>query len=460
MRHLPAIVTLLVGCYQPSPPLGAPCDDTLPCPSGQRCVLGTCGGDATDDALIVDGTLDSLPDACENPRCDGDTLVQCDVPPVVCEGGCLDGDGDKPHCGVLRPSNGFLVQDLGGATGALDLAAPGGYTFDTTSGTLSGPGGIIALPTGTTTRIEGPYRVLALGSLRLGPGATLRVRGNRALVILAGTTVTVEDGATIDLSGGCGAMDPSCAGPGGGLGAASAGSTAGGCGGGGNGLDGAAGTDSEAGGGGGGFGTAGAFSAGPGVGQGLGGIACGTTMLEPLQGGSGGGVGGLAGAVRGGGRGGGGGGALQLTAFGTITIAGTITAGGGGGESGHIVDPMTGGGGGGGGAGGAILVEALHVAITGTLAANGGGGGGNAPDVTGHGETGRPNTTCAQGGEPSVDSRGGTGGCATALPSSGGTISDRGGGGGAVGRIRVSGPDRTITGATSPAAVSDGGTLE
>jgi hypothetical protein len=62
MRSALAVV-LLAGCYAPQPPQGAPCDDDHPCPTGQSCIAGTCGG--TLDASI--NKSDGGPDATPTP---------------------------------------------------------------------------------------------------------------------------------------------------------------------------------------------------------------------------------------------------------------------------------------------------------------------------------------------------------------------------------------------------------
>ena len=182
------------------------------------------------------------------------------------------------------------------------------------------------------------------------------------------------------------------------------------------------------GGGGGGFGTAGASGADadgpPANNGGPGGAVEGEPTLRPLRGGCGGGVGG-------GGHGGGvGGGAVQVSAFGSLTVkgAGTVKAAGGGGSNGE--------GGGGGGTGGAILLEGTSIVLEAgaKLCANGGGGGGvNNATVA---QTGTCALTRASGGGQG----GGNGGAEGLPPTGGGYITgDGGGGGGAVGRIRLNG---------------------
>lgn len=90
--------------------------------------------------------------------------------------------------------------------------------------------------------------------------------------------------------------------------------------------------------------------------------ADGNATLVPLRGGCEGGDGADGWIGGSNGTGSGGGGAVQISARGTLTVAGTITAGGGGGEPGDGDEDS------GGGSGGAILLESSSAAnITGTL---------------------------------------------------------------------------------------------
>jgi hypothetical protein len=96
--------------------------------------------------------------------------------------------------------------------------------------------------------------------------------------------------------------------------------------------------------------------------------AYGSSLIQPLIGGSGGG-GGRGGLNYAGSGGGGGGGAILIASTGTLRVTGSIdaTGGDGGGASGTNV-----GGNGAGGSGGAIRLVATTITGNGTLAANGG----------------------------------------------------------------------------------------
>jgi hypothetical protein len=124
-RFVVAAVVLCAACYTPQPPLGAPCDDTHPCPSGQACVAGFCGGngggadgstgkgdgdspDAAPTANDIDA--DGVPNASDNcPNTsnsdqgneDGDPLGdKCDPCPIdaVSPPSDPDGDGVSDSC--------------------------------------------------------------------------------------------------------------------------------------------------------------------------------------------------------------------------------------------------------------------------------------------------------------------------------------------------------------------------
>lgn len=458
MRILVGMVAM-VGCYAPNPTAGALCSEDGFCPAGQMCYSGRCYESPPIDDSQDDAPLDAAVDACGDNLCQGGNLVGCGVT-TTCSYGCVN--ATLPHCARITPSNALMWSLVASPGGALTLAA-GAHVLDTTSGILTSNGATVTLPSAVTTQVVGSMMVLALGSLSLETGATLTVRGSRALAILADGDVTVKVGAMILLGAGCpgAAFDPTCGGPGGGIGARLNAQPATGCGGAKNGyLNQITGT-SEVGGGGGGYGRAGADSVSTVVGDGGHGVACGAANLEPLIGGSGGGAGGIEpGAdVRSGGRGGGGGGAIQITAAGTLLVSGVIDAAGAGGENGYPngVDGSNGGGGG-GGSGGGILLEAGTLTVPGTVTANGGGAGGNHTTImAGHGETGRRDRTCATGGAATGNaSPGGRGDCDMQGPGSGGNIGDRGGGGGGVGRIRFNGRTNQLGGATISGQATNG----
>jgi hypothetical protein len=66
---VPLLVALVAGCYNPSPPAGAPCSLEGTCPSGLDCIDGRCvppGTAGEPDAAIdarVDAAIDAPPDA-------------------------------------------------------------------------------------------------------------------------------------------------------------------------------------------------------------------------------------------------------------------------------------------------------------------------------------------------------------------------------------------------------------
>ena len=413
------------------------------------------------------------------PGCDGDVLVTCtsgNEERTPCALGCTA--TPQPHCALLNPSNGAEAEhlDMVPVTGDLVIPAGATYRIDTDDGEIrtsasvlvraATPGGGRDEETGTNFELVGNgIVVLAVDSLVIEPGATLSGIGSKALVILARGEIRVL--GTIDFSAGCNPINPTCGGPGGGVGAQGTGSASG-CAAGGNGVGDE--TDigdaiDESGGGGGGLGAAGG-KGGDGEGGspsgGQGGTpatACPGATLVPLLGGSGGGAGGVGGGS--GGRGGGGGGAIQLTSYVSVTIGAPDSGGtlalinvNGAGGLHSIIDTE---GGGGGGSGGGILLEAPSVVVTARaiLVANGGGGGsGQIIEERGNGKKGTLTTEQAQGGDDDRGAGGGGDGGARngAAQPGGGDTDGGGGGGGSVGIIRVNGRAVMTSGAViSPA---------
>lgn len=118
-RLLVATATLATGCFDPTPPLGAPCVESTTCPSDQVCFEGSCRASDTipSDAVLTDLPVDMIgPDmAAVDSDGDGrvDTIDNCpsrpnadqhdedeDLVGDVCDS-CphlaiaqLDGDGD------------------------------------------------------------------------------------------------------------------------------------------------------------------------------------------------------------------------------------------------------------------------------------------------------------------------------------------------------------------------------
>lgn len=231
-----------------------------------------------------------------------------------------------------------------------------------------------------------PILVLRYGAFGIAAGRLLRVRGTRALAVMADT---IQVDGVIDVSAHDVVADQtSIGGPGGFNGGAQGQPGAGPCGGEPGAGDYGYWSDgwriAAHGGGGGGHGGVGAAGGTASdrfwtaLGGGAGGAACGDKTLVPLVGGSGGAgeadIPDVPSQGRAPGPGGGGGGAVQLVADTRLTInsGGVIDAAGGGGG-------MTGNSGGaGGGAGGAILLESPEVilAANARIVANGGGGSG------------------------------------------------------------------------------------
>ena len=235
--------------------------------------------------------------------------------------------------------------------------APGTYTADTSTLTITGPGTTIPGDS------EGGVAVFRFDTVSIPAGVTINVRGIRPFKLEAAGALTLA--GIIDGSGTSAAnfsAAPTPGGPGGGGGGAGAGSAGAGPGGG------AGAPDFDDGGGGGGFGGAGARGGNNGAPPtpAAGGPAYGT-LASALQGGSGGGgatepgVGPVSG-------GGGGGGIALLGSVVTMTATGEVRANGGGGASGGF-------GASGGGSGGGILIRGETVDINGVLSAVGGGGG-------------------------------------------------------------------------------------
>jgi hypothetical protein len=408
------------------------------------------------------------------PRCEGTTLFTCEGEEparVECALGCQA--GTSPRCARPVLSNGADITDLAGVPDvAFVVPRDRTYSIDTSSGRIVDDSGSVVRPTtgnGGVDDVTGSYfgfddngqALLAVHSLTVESGATLRGTGNRALIVLSRGAILVQ--GVVDVSGGCVGEDSSsrCGGPGGGDGGTVE-RGAGGCapGGPGVGTPGGGLEQSESGGGGGGFGQAGAPGGltGSEVTPRVGGVpgrpsaACSGATLTPLAGGSGGGAGGV-GDVNGG-VGGGGGGAIQLSSLQRIEIdaraaspgPAQIRASGAGGAA----PAQRAQGGGGGGSGGGVLLEApvVVVAARSIVVANGGGGGSglHVASVAGaHGAPGSTSSMQAAGGIAEDDKgAGGLGGARDGDATQGQWSFDgSGGGGGGVGIIRINA--RTLT---------------
>jgi hypothetical protein len=321
------------------------------------------------------------------------------------------------------------------------LAVTGQNTLNTENGMLTpAQGSARLLPSILRTQASAPMlRIVNLSSLDIPSGASVRVTGVHALLLVVHGSARIGGVLSVSSAGGPapvqgpGATDAACGGAGLGKNGMASGSLSpgGGAGGGAYGRDGGDGSDGQ----------------GPGAGnKGAKGSTNGVAMLEPLRGGCRGGRGGdtsLAGDQ--GGAPGRGGGAVALTVRETLTLTGIIEANGSGGRGGL----QGGGGAGGGGSGGAIFLEAGTLAMAGgSLCANGGGGGeggdgGISPSPGGPGGDGTCTATPATGGA-TAESTGGAGGSGGATDVNAGNAQppeDAGGGagGGAVGRIRLRG---------------------
>jgi len=318
---------------------------------------------------------------------------------------------------TFQPSNVTVGTLNSGAAPNLVLDC-GTVTLDTTSLSGSGwcgrPGPSLVVQ---TPQNSPELLVLPLQSLAIAPGSTLRVTGNRPVVLAVFGDVNVA--GTIDVS-----ASGSTGGAGNNWNCDLLGSS--------NDSNGNNGGDTSSNGGKNGGGGGGAFRASGGTGGsvpgvpdaagGTGGVARGSDLMSPLIPGCNGGWGGGCGAGPGGG-----GGALQLAVSGRIDVTGSLLARGGNGVNGC----GTSGGATGGGSGGGILLEGNQVFITGgTLLADGGRGGNG-----------------ANGGGGGLGSASGAGQVGGSSGTSGG------GGGGSAGRIRIKGAQGCSLGGTvTPAA--------
>lgn len=92
-------IALLAGCYSPRPQEGAPCNAPEQCPTGQRCVLGSCrlrdlpadaDGGAPDSGAAVDARLDAM-------------VLPCTADGLTCGGGAMAFPCGG-HCWVYCPT--------------------------------------------------------------------------------------------------------------------------------------------------------------------------------------------------------------------------------------------------------------------------------------------------------------------------------------------------------------------
>lgn len=470
-------------------PMAGNCNDNQLCTTGDTCSSGTCTGTpvqcgapptcraagtcqnsngmCTFPALAVGtGTCSDNNNCTINDSCDGDggcagTTVTCT--PTQCQqangcsaaGACQFTTRTNQPCdagsgmGVAScnaaancvvnpasvfpyvPSN-FTESQLGIPDGGPLLNISCDVTIDTTDAGITG-GCFGNQPKSFITPSGGQESMLIqVNSLNINALRTVTVIGSRPLILAVVGNAQIDGTIRADNAGG---RSSDCSTPG-------TPGTRGGGGGGGFGGVGAKGGDSN--------------SAATG---GSGGATNGVATLVPLRGGCNG--------ARGsgtGGEGGIGGGVVQLSASGTLTVGGVVTAPGNGGN-GAVASSN---GGGGGGSGGALLLEGVTVSLTGTarVTANGGGGGEGSKNANGNagadGETltasggigGFGGTTGGDGGRGGGQSAGAAAGSNGPDGSSAG-----GGGGGGAGRVRLNASTScSIGGLTliSPAGTSNG----
>ncbi len=325
-----------------------------------------------------------------------------------CLAGCIDGTTQTPaHCAYLEPR---YLPDVCDALAEEESLGVGQDTTLETGDDAGCNGGVV-------TQTGGPeICVLRYGTFSLSAGATLTVRGPRALAIVTDGDLRVDGYVDASANG-------ITNGPGGGT--IVSGEPRG----------------DVNGGGGAGFrqsgGNGGSLAADGGGGKG--GATVDPRVIVPL-------VGGPAAA----GGGGGGGAVTLISCRGTVSVAGTVNVGGGGGPGSpcQIDDLVTSCGAPGGGAAGLVVFQGLNVEIRGNLYANGGGGGGGGrsafqPYTGSPGQDGTlSSTTCAAGGAPGSDGggRGGAGACGPNPPGVGRQTDSQhtaGGGGGAAGYFLV-----------------------
>jgi len=340
----------------------------------------------------------------------------------------LDGGADGPHqaCSdwTPRPVHFDPCQIQPPGVG-LTLAAPGQWSYDTTSGALTDPQGHPVASPPSSLVGNPPTRVLSVLSFDVGADVKLRAVGDHPLVVASWSTATVAGTLDVgsyrgDSTPGAGSNPTTCASH-----APQAGQTVGIAGGGGGGA---------------GFGDDGGAGGAGNVGRVPGG-AGGARVSVPvaIRGGCHG-----AGGGDSGGSGGYGGGALQLTARTAIEVAATgkLLAGGAGGQGGSAGQR----GAGGGGSGGYLGLEAPTVTLVAAaiLAANGGGGGeGSSVALDGNsGIDGQAAAKAASGAYGTAT--GGNGGAGGWRDNTAGTpgaqdpsVGGGGGGGGGVGFILV-----------------------
>lgn len=413
-------------CADPDCTMGAVCTDDNVCTENDTCsATGSCVGRPI-----------GCPDAGECLTANGcDAVMGCLYMPRTgqgCDGGTCNALG---QCQPATPNPLFPYTPSNFLEAYVAKVDAGNWFVScfTTVATQLADGGVEvtsqcreqAPPHVVITQVGGGEAALLItNNFILDVSGTLRAEGARPLIIAVKGNATLAGLINVDGSadgGSAAGAGVSCAG---GTGGAGATGMRGGGGGGGafgdNASAGGAGSDGSAG--------------------GAGGSRVGSAALVPLRGGCPGGPGGGASMAAGGPAGG----AVQVSAAGSLTVLGTLSASGAGGRGAST--PSCGGGG--GGSGGAILLEAntLTIAPGAVLAANGGGGGEGAGSINGGnpGQTGLRNTLNASGGSGRAvcGGDGGRGGALSGTSQAGARAGCNdagggGGGGGSVGRIRL-----------------------
>jgi hypothetical protein len=383
---------------------GGGCQTTPSAAVGWACAKGGCnaaGGTCSQEQTCY-CTNDS---ACKTGKC-VKTTGQNDVSCTSCSGSSaadgfdcqLGSPGVAASCTSstfsYTPSNLTAAQLSALApVNAVDLSCSGTLTYN--GSTWSGATCSQTLPAPKVVpQTGGPsIDVLAFKGLTIGSGVVLKLTGSNAVMIVVVGDATIL--GTIHADGAVGVSNSSNAGGSGPGGNYSCGSSKGGNGGG----------DHTSGGGGGGASSKGGSGASGVDGTaGAAGGAFAASAASPLRGGCPGGTSGSWACTT---SGGGGGGAVQISAAGTLTVSGTITASGGTGGSSACTSTgcapgpnrTYGGGAGGGGSGGTIALEGQTLTTTGsTLTPNGGAGGNPDPTLTEKGVGGAGGTSSARPG--------------------------------------------------------------
>lgn len=349
------------------------------------------------------------------------------------------GPGDGPDGPIVdAPPDAFDPLCYGRApfTICLDAIPTGNFGLGTvsTTGTTTCSSG-----NGTVMMVgQAPVSACVIAAANISMGsAIVGVSGDKPLVLIAETSITINAGTVLDVTSG-----QTGDGPGANPTADCGGSASQ-----------AAGSDQNGGAGGGAGGSFGARGGGGGPGaNGTGGVSdpAVTVPVGKLRGGCRGGSGGDGDAGGPGGKaaGGSGGGVVYLATHGTISIDGIINASGGGGGGGQASK----GGGGGGGSGGMIVIHTatLTVGAAGQIFSNGGGGGaggGGGSSGAAGGDGLALNMAAAGGMQNGGGTTSGGAGGFKSTPAGSATNTGNGGaaGGGGVGVIRV------LSGQTIPA---------